>query len=71
MFVLDPLANQGTDRLGGVDFNINYDHDFGKFGATTIGLNGIYYLQYKQENSQGEQAFDIIGYYTGQASSPA
>ncbi len=67
-FVLDPLANQGTDRLGGVDFNINYTHDFGRFGIATAGLNGIYYLQYKQENFKGEKSFDLIGYYTGQAS---
>lgn len=66
-FVLDPLANQGTDRLAGVDFSINYDHDFGKFGSTSVGLNGVYYLQYKQENFKGEPAFDLIGYYTGQA----
>ena len=65
-------TNVGLSRIAGVDFNVNYDHDFDnggptRFGAVSVGLNGVYYLQYKQENLPGETAYDEIGYYITQA----
>ncbi len=66
-FEVNPLVNIGRVRIGGVDFNANYDHDFGKFGATTIGINGVYYLQDKDENLPGQAAYDTVGFYIGQA----
>ena len=67
IYVNDSLLNVGLTRIGGVDFNANYDHDFGKFGAITLGVNGVYYLQDKNENLPGQSAYDVIGYYSGQA----
>ena len=66
-FLINNLVNIGRVRIGGIDFNLNYDHDFGKFGATTFGINGVYYLQDKNENLPGDKAFDTVGFYLGQA----
>ena len=66
-FILDPLANLGLTRIGGIDFNANYAHDFGRFGGITLGVNGVYYLQNKEAFLPGQATFDTIGYYLGQA----
>ncbi len=66
-YVVDNLTNIGRVRIGGVDFNLNYDHDFGKYGAVTFGINGVYYLQDKNENLPGDPAYDTVGFYLGQA----
>ncbi len=66
-YFVNGLQNQGLARLGGIDFNANYARDFGKFGGVTIGINGVYYLQYKLEDLAGESAYDTIGYYLSQA----
>ncbi len=73
-FITDNLANIGRTRIGGVDFNVNYAHDFdnggpARFGALTVGLNGVYYLQDKNENLPGDHAYDTVGFYLGQANS--
>ena len=65
-FVTDNLTNIGRVRIGGVDYGINYTHEFGRFGMT-LGANGVYYLQYKQENLPGDRAYDTVGYYISQA----
>jgi hypothetical protein len=42
-FVVTTLENGTNKRESGVDFSVNYDHDFGpKFGGVTVGLNGTY-----------------------------
>jgi iron complex outermembrane receptor protein len=65
-FVVTSLANSLQQRTSAVDFNFNYDHDFGpKVGATTLGLNGTYYLQSKGNLSAGGPNFDEIGLYLG------
>ena len=66
-FLVDNLTNIGRVRIGGVDFGINYTHDFDKFGGITLGANATYYLQYKQENLPGDKAYDTVGFYLGQA----
>ena len=55
-----------------MDFGTHYNHDFGKYGSTSIGIDGTYYLQYKFANVKGAQFFDIIGYYgsDGNATEP-
>ena len=73
-YITDNLVNIGRVRIGGIDFNLNYTHDFDKggparFGILTFGLNGIYYLQDKNENLPGDRAYDTVGTYLGQANS--
>ena len=67
VFIFDPLANLGRVRIGGIDFNANYDHDFSKFGGVTLGISGVYYLQYKEAFLNDQATFDTIGFYLGQA----
>jgi iron complex outermembrane receptor protein len=65
-FVVTSLANSLQQRTSAVDFNINYDHDFGpKVGGITLGLNGTYYLQSKGNLSAGGPNFDEVGLYLG------
>ncbi len=65
-FVVTSIVNDLNFRESTVDFNINYDHDFGpKFGGMTIGLNATYYLQAKGNDSAGGKNFDEIGLYLG------
>jgi iron complex outermembrane receptor protein len=66
-FVVTSLANLLQQRTSAVDFNVNYDHDFGpKVGAITLGMNGTYYLQSKGNVSAGGPNFDEIGLYLGE-----
>jgi iron complex outermembrane receptor protein len=66
-FVVTTLENGTNKRESGVDFSVNYDHDFGpKFGGVTVGLNGTYYLQAKENQSQGAPNADVIGLYLGE-----
>jgi iron complex outermembrane receptor protein len=66
-FVVTSLGNSTNLRESGVDFSLNYDHDFGpKFGGMTLGLNGTYYLQYKETQSAGGPDADVIGLYLGE-----
>jgi iron complex outermembrane receptor protein len=66
-FVVTTLENDTQLRESGVDFSINYDHDFGpKFGGVTVGLNGTYYLQAKENQSLGGPDADVIGLYLGE-----
>ena len=65
-FVTTSLANILQFRESTVDFNVNYDHDFGpQFGGITLGVQGTYYLQAKGNESQGGPDFDFIGIYLG------
>ena len=66
-FLIDNEQNLGGARIGGVDFGAHYDHDFGKFGAASIGVDGTYYLQYKESTFAGSPFFNVIGFYTGLA----
>ena len=67
VFIFDPLANLGRVRIGGIDFNANYTHDFEKIGGFTAGVSGVYYLQYKEAFLPGQATFDTIGFYLGEA----
>ncbi len=64
-FIFSQPFNQTNFRESGVDFNINYDHDFGAFGGVTVGMNGLYYLQNKNNETAGGKNFDNIGLYLG------
>lgn len=65
-FVVTTLNNNSRLRESGIDFTVNYDHDFGpKFGGITLGLNGTYYLQYKENDNAGLALYDVIGLYNG------
>jgi iron complex outermembrane receptor protein len=65
-FIVTSLANELQQRTSAVDFNVNYDHDFGpKIGGITLGMNGTYYLQSKGNLSAGGPNFDEIGLYLG------
>ncbi len=66
-FVTSNEANLGGAHIAGVDFGIHYTHDFGVVGQASIGMDGTYYLQYKESALPGSTFFDVIGYYTGQA----
>ena len=66
-FVVTTLENDTNLRESGVDFTVNYDRDFGpKFGGVTLGLNGTYYLQAKENQSLGAPNADVIGLYLGE-----
>ena len=67
VFVVDNTTQLGGNRISGVDFGTHYTHDFGKFGAANIGIDGTYYLQYKQQQFVGGRYYDVIGYYQAQA----
>ena len=62
-FFVTSSINASRLRETGVDFTANYDHDFGKFGAITLGLNGTVNLQFKTNESPGAPLFDNIGLY--------
>jgi iron complex outermembrane receptor protein len=63
-FVVTSLGNELQQRTSAVDFNFNYDHDFGpKIGGITLGLNGTYYLQAKGNEASGGPNYDEIGVY--------
>ncbi len=65
-FVVTSIENGLDFRESTVDFNFNYDHDFGpKFGGITLGVNGTYYLQAKGNDAIGGKNFDFIGLYLG------
>ena len=64
-YILTNPVNSSNLRESGVDFTINYDHDFGKFGGATIGLNGTYYLQYKVNDFKDGPMYDQVGLYLG------
>ncbi len=66
-FVSTTEQNLGRQEIGGLDFGIHYTHDFGAFGAATVGIDGTYYLQYKLETLKGLPSYDIIGIYNGLA----
>ena len=70
-YVVDNTQNLGGARIGGIDFGAHYSHDFGKFGAVNVGIDGTYYLQYKVQSFGFSPFFNIIGFYTGQASEVA
>ena len=60
------LANALQFRESTVDFNLNYDHDFGPhIGGITLGINGTYYLQAKGNLAAGGPNFDEVGLYLG------
>ena len=67
-FVDAPISNLGGARIGGIDFGAHYNKDFGAFGQASIGIDGTYYLQYKVSEFQNSEFYDVIGFYTGQAS---
>ena len=67
-YVTDLNQNLGAARIGGIDFGAHYNHDFGTFGQLSLGVDGTYYLQYKALTFPGGSYFDVIGFYTGQAS---
>ncbi len=64
-YVIDTNQNLGGQRVGGVDFGAHYNHDFGKFGGLSLGVDGVYYLQYKASTFPNSRFFNIIGFYTG------
>lgn len=65
-FIITQPANNSNIRESGVDFTINYDHDFGpKFGGITLGLNGTYYFQFKVNDAKGLPEYDEVGLYLG------
>ena len=71
IYVVDNLTNLGGLRIGGVDFGAHYNHDFGKFGAINVGIDGTYYFQYKQQSFNFTPFYNVIGYYQGQAAEVA
>ena len=68
VFVTDTEQNLGGARIGGIDFGLHYSHDFGTFGLLNLGVDGTYYLQYKEQTFANTPFFDVIGFYTGLAS---
>ena len=64
-FVDTGLINGTNFRESLIDVGVNYDHDFGKFGGVTLGLNMTYYLQAKGNETPGGKNFDQIGLYLG------
>ena len=68
LFVTANEQNLGGAHIAGVDFGAHYTHDFGIAGQASIGIDGTYFLQYKESTLRGSQFFDVIGYYNGQTS---
>ena len=66
LFVTANEQNLGGAHIAGVDFGAHYTHDFGNPGQASVGIDGTYYLQYKESTLAGSNFFDVIGYYTGQ-----
>ncbi len=66
VYIINNTTNFGGQRVGGVDFGVHYNHDFGVFGGLNIGIDGTYFLQYKTSTATSGKFYDIIGYYTGQ-----
>ncbi len=65
-FIITAPANNSNIRISGVDFTVNYDHDFGpKAGGFTLGLNGTYYFQYKLNDFKDGTNYDVVGLYLG------
>ena len=46
-----PTKRTSAARIAGVDFGVHYTQDFGKFGKISIGVDGTYYLQYKETDA--------------------
>ena len=67
VFVTDTEQNLGGARIGGIDFGAHYNHDFGTFGSLSLGIDGTYYLQYKEQTFASTPYFDAIGFYQGLA----
>ena len=67
-FVTANEQNLGGAHIAGVDFGTHYTHDFGIPGQASVGIDGTYYFQYKESTLKGSDFFDVIGYYTSQAS---
>ena len=68
VFLTDTLQNLGGARIGGIDFGAHYNKDFGAFGQLSLGIDGTYYLQYKEQTFANTQFFDVIGFYQGSPS---
>ncbi len=71
VFVVDNEQNLGGQRIGGIDFGAHYSHDFGKYGALNLGIDGTYYLQYKEQTFGFTPFYNVIGFYQGQANEVA
>ena len=65
VFVTTTNQNIGGARVGGVDFGLNYAADLKKFGVLTLGCNGVYYFQYKQQAQNTDPFYDTVGFYQG------
>ena len=64
-YVVDTLANVGDLEEKGVDFDISYSRDFGRWGRLSTAFNGTYldsYLVTPIAASPGT-AYDCAGYY--------
>ncbi len=65
VFISQTNANIGGARIGGVDFGATYSTDFKKFGNLSLGCNGVYYFQFKQQVAATLPYYDTVGFYQG------
>lgn len=66
-FVITTNQNIGGVRVGGVDFGASYTADLKKFGELSLGCNGVYYFQFKQQVVATQPFYDTVGFYQGLA----
>jgi iron complex outermembrane recepter protein len=64
-FVVDTLANVGNLREKGVDFDLSYAYDFGRFGRVNASMVGTYLdeLVNTPVSALGSSAYDCAGFY--------
>jgi iron complex outermembrane recepter protein len=64
-FVVDTLANVGNLREKGVDFDLSYAYDFGRFGRVNASMVGTYFdeLVNTPVSALGSSAYDCAGCY--------
>src|SRR6185312_16981636 len=64
-FVVDTLGNIGDLQDKGIDFDISYSYDYGRWGRVNAGFIGTYIDSYKETPvaALASSAYDCQGFY--------
>ena len=62
--------NTGGQKVSGLDLQVGYAYDFGRWGDVSLNYNANYQLENETTAIEGSAAYDCIGYYDASCLNP-